>query len=213
MTCEHCGVRLDAGALVCPDCGREQRGGAALSPVVPDEAPVAHAQPCAKHPDLPVAGTCPRCGAFVCIRCAPGAASSVLTCADCLSREQQRFALTPSPFGGPLVLPLVGLVLKSFVFIAVVIAGVGLISRAGLLPRHVLIVLSGFSLVLTVPAFAGFLKRSLWAPRLLVGMYVLDAVIAGIGWRPSSVAWIAWSVAWSAYFLTSSRVKQTFTER
>ncbi len=198
----HCGVRLDVGALVCPDCGREQeRGGpAAQAP----EAPVAHAEPCPKHPDLPVAGTCPRCGAFVCIRCAPGAASGVLTCNDCLSRERAQYALKPSPFGGPLVLPLLGLTLKGVVFIAVVATALALGGDARA-------VLPAISLVLTVPAFVAFFRRARWLPRFLVALYVLDAGIALLGWRPSSIVWVVWSLGWSAYFLTSQRVKQTFT--
>ncbi len=39
---------------------------------------------CAAHPGMPLVGFCPRCGKQVCIRCAPGAASDVMMCTDCL---------------------------------------------------------------------------------------------------------------------------------
>lgn len=209
MTCRHCGAPLEAGHLVCLACGREQEQAERTTPE--PEQPVAHAEPCPKHPALPIAGSCPRCGAFVCIRCAPKAASAVLTCTDCLAREQEQYALKPSPFGGPLVFPLLGLVLKSFVFLAVSFAA--LTMRGPLTPAQQLAaLLVPASLALAVPSFAGFLLRKRWLPYLLAAAYALDAVIAGIGWRPSSVAWVAWSLTWSLYFLTSKRVKATFTE-
>lgn len=193
---------------MCLACGREQEPIARTTPE-PDQ-PVAHAEPCPKHPALPIAGSCPRCGAFVCIRCAPKAASAVLTCTECLEREQQQYALKPSPFGGPLVFPLLGLVLKTFVFLAVIAAA---LTMGSLTPSQQLnVVLAAISLALTLPAFAGFLLRKRWLPYLLVATYALDAINAGMGWRPSSIAWVAWSLTWSLYFLTSPRVKTTFTE-
>ena len=147
----------------------------------------------------------------MCIRCAPKAASGVLTCVDCLAKEQQQYALKPSPFGGPLVFPLLGLVLKTFIFLAASFAA--LTMGAPLTPSQKLAaLLMPVSLALALPCFAGFLMRKRWLPYLLVAAYAFDAVVAGIGWRPSSIAWVAWSLTWSLYVLTSPRVKATFTE-
>ena len=210
MSCVHCGATLDVGALVCVECRREQGRSAAVQVAPPPEAPAAFAEACPKHPDRPVAGACPRCGAFVCIRCAPGAANEVLTCVECLAREQQQHALQPSPFGGPLVLPLLGLLFQALVFIGVLSAAALVRAPLGT-AQQVMLALSAVSVALTAPAMVGFLRRSRWLPAMMVGLYALDAAIAGLGWRSSSIAWIAWSAGWSAYFLLARRVKTTFT--
>ena len=203
--CPACGAPMAADELVCLTCRRTRESSAAVQQAaLPPDAPVAHAEPCSKHPALPVAGACPRCGAFVCIRCAPGAASGVLTCGDCLRREQEKYAVKPSAFGGPLVLPLIGLVLKSVVFFVVFIAALATgASRIGLMVAT--------SLLLTAPAFVGFLLRKRWVPFLLVAVYVLDGTLAVLAGQLFPAAWVGWSLGWSVYFLLSRRVKQTFT--
>ncbi|MBL8949976.1 MAG: hypothetical protein JNK82_04310 [Myxococcaceae bacterium] len=214
MTCEHCGVRLDVGALVCPDCGREQGRAAAPAPAVAETEVVAHAQPCEQHPDLPVAGTCPRCGVFVCIRCAPKAASGGLTCSACLERGYAQYAPKPSPFGGPLVIPMLGVGLRTCLLVAVV---AGLLKHEALhvpdaLVEGVALVMMGLQLALGLVAFAGFFRRRRWLPLVMVVGYALAVAQAVLTWRLVALVWVPWSLGWAAYFLTSKRVKATFTE-
>ena len=64
-----------------------------------------------------------------------------------------------------------------------------------------------------MPAFIGFLLRKRWVPVLLVALYGLDVTIAIVATTgPLFFFVVAWSLTWSLYFLTSPRVKATFTE-
>ena len=87
MFCEACGSRMEERAVVCTRCGTEVRE--ALGETVqrvqtrPAAEPELQGPKCEVHPGMPLAGSCPRCGKPVCIRCAPEAARDGFTCTDC----------------------------------------------------------------------------------------------------------------------------------
>lgn len=107
MNCPSCSASAPDAAEFCPSClgtlrGPPQRLGSppAAAPPVATSVAASEAQVdptnapavprCPNHPDFPAAGTCQRCGTFLCIRCDPEAARGAkLTCPAC---EATRFA-------------------------------------------------------------------------------------------------------------------------
>ncbi len=47
---------------------------------------------CPRHPDMPVAGTCVRCGSFFCARCVPTVLAKNIECPNCLESKEEREA-------------------------------------------------------------------------------------------------------------------------
>jgi hypothetical protein len=216
MYCPACGA-LNDSSLLCMTCGRELSSPAPApkrpEPETPAEtppatdapaptpaaAPIEHA--CPVHPELPVGGTCSRCGKFVCIRCAPRLAEGDSLCSDCAGRQMQ--SSDSEGIGGWLVLPAIGLVLTS-------LAG-GFIVVLGLFSGAFEEVAIGALLGATgLFASYNFFTRKRHAPLIMVGFYVLGIVVNVAQARGYTS--IIWSVLWIFYFLTSERVKRTFVK-
>jgi hypothetical protein len=90
--------------------------------------------PCAKHPSRPLAGTCSRCGKFICIDCAPELATHPEEpCEECKARQppQKRTELTGILGGVAIAFALVYGAL-AFYFGASWGLGVGVVLCAGL---------------------------------------------------------------------------------
>jgi hypothetical protein len=47
---------------------------------------------CPRHPDMPAAGTCVRCGTFFCARCVPSVLEKNIECPSCLESKEARDA-------------------------------------------------------------------------------------------------------------------------
>jgi len=112
MRCPACGTEVESEIDYCPSClgglPRDRPAAAAtdvkqaepvpgpLQPAAPPAAADANAAPatpfqvCPKHPDFPRAGTCSRCGSFICVRCEPDLATTASPlCVDCRERAQK----------------------------------------------------------------------------------------------------------------------------
>jgi len=106
LRCPSCGSEIEAELEFCPSClgglPRDHVSAASPSPpptpAAPAPAPEPPAsapatlpdEPCPKHPDFPRAGTCSRCGAFICARCEPSIAITARPlCADCRQRAER----------------------------------------------------------------------------------------------------------------------------
>jgi hypothetical protein len=146
---------------------------------------------------MPVAGTCPRCGKFVCARCAPRALDNDLMCTDCVART------TPEGgegIGGWLILPAIGVVLTPIAGLA------GMVAALSTAPFQAC--LSGGLGIYGLICAVTFFQRKRNAPMLMIGLYIANAVVGmsmGSGIRSVGLATV-----WIAYFLRSERVKRTF---
>lgn len=183
----------------------------ALSPAEQSELGAA----CPDHPELPAAGTCSRCGRFVCVRCAPDVLTSrSVQCPACVAREE---AAAPVGIGGWLVLPAINVVLQPllalpFAGLLVVLASPHERGHAGLPAAFAFALYGLFALVVAVFFFG---KRRL-APVLYIIMVLINVAVAVLG--TSSLATSSDSVLravvgaaiWIPYFLLSKRVKATF---
>jgi hypothetical protein len=147
---------------------------------------------------MPVAGTCPRFGKFVCARCAPRALDNDLMCEDCLARSGD--AAQGEGIGGWLVLPAIGVVLAPLFGAFAAVASLGGDPLAGVL-------YAAFAVYGVACAFA-FFGRKRHAPPMMIGLYLVNALIGVTGGHPARG--IGLSIVWIAYFLTSDRVKRTF---
>lgn len=213
MGCEHCGASLEAGVMLCTTCGREQHGPSGpRRAAVEEAAPEASASFCPLHPAMPIAGACPRCGNFVCIRCAPGAANDVLTCAACLARTDAVIEVDKSAFGGPLVLPLLGLNLNLLgsVALALYIPATRRLSDLDAL-QLVLFASTVITVIASVTGLVGFVKRKRWLPALMIALYLADVAIGTQVDHNAVFGWALWCIGWAGYFALSDRVKRTFT--
>jgi hypothetical protein len=87
----QCGTTLsERKPMPAPELAKEEVPAPAVETPPGPEAPPAPApapeHPCPAHAEMPVAGTCPRCGKFVCARCASRALDGDLMCSDCIAR-------------------------------------------------------------------------------------------------------------------------------
>ncbi len=218
MYCPSCGS-LNDGTLLCMTCGRElgdepkraPRAEPAIEPStvgvtgepVQQAAPPAPApaleHPCPVHPELPVGGTCSRCGKFVCIRCAPKLAEGSSLCTDCIARQPA--ASDAEGIGGWLVLPAITVVLTPLAGVVMAFGALVAGEFLALLLGGLLAGYGGFT------AF-NFFSRTRQAPLLMIGFYSLS-IIANLlmNQAPASAGW---GVVWIIYFLRSERVKRTF---
>lgn len=198
-----------------------------LEPGVPGELPPEKPQtPCPEHPDLPAAGTCVRCGRFVCVRCVPDVSMTTkVRCPACLAREQEA---VPTGIGGWLVLPALNVVaqpLLAFAFAAFLFWAenarrspydgvLGLpVERASLVPAAVFLVLYGvFGAVVAV----FFFGRRKAAPSLYIAMVLINVGVAVMGTSSAAndsdavIRAAIGAAIWIPYFLLSKRVKATF---
>lgn len=101
MLCPACGSSSEA-TRICPGCGLELPAEASaptkeLPPAAPKlepaAAPLAGAAHCSVHAGTPAAGTCARCGRFVCLTCVPAALTERrFECPECLAARPGRDA-------------------------------------------------------------------------------------------------------------------------
>jgi hypothetical protein len=146
---------------------------------------------------MPVAGTCPRCGKFVCARCAPRALDNDLMCSDCVARAQPEGG---EGIGGWLILPAIGVVITPLA------GGFGLVSLLSVAPFQA--VLSGGLGVYGLICAVSFFQRKRSTPMLMIGLYIANAVV-GLS-MGNAVRGVGLAAIWIAYFLKSERVKRTF---
>jgi hypothetical protein len=146
---------------------------------------------------MPVAGTCPRCGKFVCARCAPRALDNDLMCSDCLARTLPEGG---EGIGGWLILPAIGVVLTPIAGLA------GLVTLLSVGPFEAC--LSGGVGVYGFICAVNFFQRKRNTPMLMIGLYIANAVV-GMS-TGNAVRGVGLAAVWIAYFLRSERVKRTF---
>ncbi|MEW6433199.1 MAG: DUF2569 domain-containing protein [Myxococcota bacterium] len=215
MQCPACEREVPLGESLCLACLSPVEVKAPAAPRVatpssetaaPTGAESAKATHCPIHPDMPVAGTCARCGSFMCIRCT----RDVLTqqaplCAACSERR----AAPPQGIGGWLLLPALYVVLQPL--LGLVGGALGLwVSATGVSKDAAM--LSGP--LLAYGAFATwvavqFFRKKASAPGLYIAMLVVNVGLAvALDSDPARAVVVA--AVWTPYFLLSSRVKTTF---
>jgi hypothetical protein len=206
--CPSCGALNDSSVL-CSTCGRELAEPAPRKPLVerelvpepvPAPAPVIE-HPCPVHAEMPVGGTCSRCGKFVCIRCAPQLAAGDARCEECRAREQT--ASDSEGIGGWLILPAITVVLTP---LAMTVVAAMAIANGRILVTLLSGLMAGFG---AVAAFNFFLRKR-QAPLFMIAFYAMGLIVNVAMTRR---LWSAgWSLIWIAYFLLSPRVKRTFVK-
>lgn len=133
---------------------------------------------CPRHPDMPAAGTCTRCGTFFCARCVPSVLDTNVECPSCLESKEGRDA--PATIKALIreqwiTLSLLGMLALGIGFAAVMAAPAG--ASIGSDEAH--LILAGlYGTVLAIPfAIAALLVglvRRMWA--VWVG-YVIEAIM------------------------------------
>ena len=244
MICPSCRTLIDEGAEFCSSClgplgAGELAAAAVASPSPPPQvepAPFAERfpaqQPCAEHPEFPIAGTCARCGRFVCIRCAPELATQDLaSCAACSSRADS----APQGIGGWLLVVSLGVVLGP-VGMGLSCFGIfGQLHRSYARVGHLVplqwaigaVYVFGVLLALyQVGVAIAFFGRKRVAPRLLIGslagyvVFCLVRLLVEADMADSLVSRnvellirsLAPAAIWIPYLLVSKRVKATFVK-
>lgn len=215
MHCPACQREVPLGESLCPAClSPVEVDSPAAPPPAPAAAdPVEGPQPvgasvthCPAHPDMPVAGTCARCGSFVCIRCT----RDVLTkkaplCVACSERR----AAPPRGIGGWLLLPAFYVVLQPLLglgggALGLWVSASGRSKDAAFLSGP-LLAYGAFSTWVAVQ----FFRRKASAPALYIAMLVVNVGLAvALNSDPARAVVVA--AVWTPYFLMSSRVKATF---
>jgi hypothetical protein len=86
------------------DPGKDAESSDAVSAIEPPAANVAGAafseseplaipsSACPRHPEMPAAGTCVRCGTFYCAKCVPSVLEQNIECPNCLETKEERNA-------------------------------------------------------------------------------------------------------------------------
>lgn len=200
-----------------------------LPPRLPTEPPgEAPRHACPKHARWPVVGTCSRCGGFFCAKCALDAGLSDLPasklCPDCDKRAPDG----PVGIGGWLILPAIQLVVTPLTTLSSIISELQLIThpKIGALIVVELLVLVAYGVYSVATAIAFFGRRRV-AIRMMIVLYaasiaitlgsqvllsVLNDLLGTEGGEGGGVIrGLGGSMIWLAYFLTSKRVKATFT--
>ena len=230
MNCPHCGAAFSAPREFCSEClGNLAQPNAAETPAPAPiarepEAPIE--RPCPLHPNRPLAGTCSRCGTFICISCVPDlATASHPLCQACHARVEQPEA--SASIGGWLILPMIGLFIVPFTAIYQCIKTVGFLDQATGARQGLIAVEALYSLVVCVYCtftLVQFLQRKRRTPALMVLFYAgslcfqvadislayaLHGHVSGAGFGRIFRGVIGAGV-WIPYFLVSQRVKRTF---
>lgn len=219
-----------------PEPPAESGADAVKSPSL-QPAPEPNVARCGSHPERPAAGVCPRCGTFVCTLCKPDLLFSTavpgLPCVACLAREEVK----PERIGGWLILPAIGLVLtppqslwRLYHDFAVQMTDGTFDKVAALYPNYAGVfafeALTNLGLlVFLVYVAINFFGRRRRAPKLMVIWYLCVLVIECIDAAlvsslgpdfntegvPPFVGSTIRAAIWIPYFLTSERVRNTFT--
>ena len=233
MFCPTCGNLTTEEDARCTQCGRAlgvepqpATPEVAPKPAVSQEAPAPPEHPCLDHPGMPVAGTCARCGRFICVRCAPElSGSGAAHCEACKLRLAPQ-VVRPGGIRGWRVLPAIGLVLTppllAFTIFTVVVALVQGAADEWVAALSIAANLAflGFSLFAAVQ----FFRKRKSAPRLMIIYYLLGAALplldalilaalaheAPASHGDSILRGIIVSAIWVAYFSSSKQVKATF---
>lgn len=131
-TCPHCRARLELprnGQYVCDHCRRAfhyyQAPVHTAAAAVAMPAPAVTDTPCALHPNNQAAGTCERCGDFICALCATPTEGRTY-CTRCFDLLYQRGALQMAQ--RPFTLPGNALTLAVFSLPAMLLYGLGLVT-------------------------------------------------------------------------------------
>lgn len=186
-------------------------------------------QPCPSHPELPIAGSCERCGRFVCIVCAPELATRDSgRCVACGPREPE-----PLEIRGWLLLLAVDVLLSPLGGWGALSDLVDSLGRWSLTtPAAVALQLGALAIAAYQVAVAVFFfKRKRIAVRMLVGSYALmvaycvvqflversptPGLLPTVDWvREDNITWLVNRCLDAAisvpYLLFSRRVKATF---
>ena len=214
MQCPACEREVPLGESLCPACLSPLEAEAPAAPRLetpasepavtePAGAPATH---CPVHSDMPVAGTCARCGSFVCIRCT----RDVLTqkaplCPACSERR----AAPPQGIGGWLLLPALYVVLQPLLGLGGGALSFWVSATGG--SRDVIFLggpLLAYGVFSTWVAVQFFRKKAS-APGLFIAMLVVNVGLAvAVHSDPARAVVVA--AVWTPYFLMSSRVKATF---
>lgn len=216
MQCPACEREVPLGESLCPACLSPVEAQAPATTRVetptseaavpePASAPATH---CPVHPDMPVAGTCARCGSFVCMRCT----RDVLTtksplCPSCVERADAG----PQGLGGWLVLAAIYLVAQPLLYLGGGALGLWMSAKGG--PADLALTSGPF---LAYGAFSAwvavqFFRKKATAPALYIAMLVGNVGLAvSVHSNLALARALAVAAVWTPYFLISSRVKATF---
>lgn len=219
MDCRVCGTALYGDEAYCTQCmtptelpprpprAEPESGGPPKGEPQAELQPEADDRPkCVEHAEYPQIGTCARCGKFICIRCAPDAATSAQPrCTACTHRESAQDAKLEG-LGGWLILVAIQLVLST---LGGLLAGVASVLASRFADAALTFGLGGYCAVTTV---LFFMKKKI-APLLMLGFFAANAMLIVFNAANGEIAGLARiivPIAWCLYVLNSRRVRATF---
>jgi hypothetical protein len=211
VRCPACQRELELGASTCAACfaSVERVHDATTAPLVGETSSTEALDPtasrCPLHPELLAAGTCERCGRFVCVRCAP----DVLprghgSCTECVERRDREVG----GIGGWLLLPAIYAVLMPT-------ASVGVLTALAVLPSlrslvtHGSMAIVGLWACSTLALAVMFFRKKRQVPPFYLVVLALQVVSATVsdGNVPRAVVV---ALVLGPYLVLSPRVKATF---